>query len=172
MQTLLVSVFVATYVSVKLIAYAIVIPTLPKYRDKLSDRGKKHYDNVLKDRRWKGLLSLVLGLLVGIIVYYSYKRTTTKDSVYQKWANIIFITFWSMFVFYEIMWQNKFLFEESNLSDMIKDGSGLDQQDQKDLEIYADKYREMHLGENIINVVTFGVCIIVTFIVYMSLKKH
>tara|TARA_Y100000114_G_C11692114_1_gene294104 strand:+ start:67 stop:585 length:519 start_codon:yes stop_codon:yes gene_type:complete len=172
MQTLLVSIFVATYVSVKLIAYAIVIPTLPKYRYKLSDRGKKHYDDVLRDRRWKGILSLVLGLLVGIIVYSSYKNTTTKDSVYQKWANIIFITFWSMFVFYEIMWQHKFLFEESNLSGMIKEGNGLDAQDQQDLEIYADKYREMHLAENIINVVTFGLCIIVTFIFYMVLKRH
>ena len=134
MHTLLITIFVATYVSVKLIAYAIVLPSLPKYKDKLSDRGKTHYNKVLE--------------------------------------NIIFVTFWSMFVFYEIMWQDKFLFEDSNLDDMIGTDGKLNSQDVQDLKIYADKYKDMHFAENIINIVTFGICIIVTLSFYFYLKKY
>ena len=168
MHTVLITVFVATYVSVKLIAYTIVLPSLPKYKDKLSERGKKHYENVLENRRWKGLLSIALGLIVGIWLYNLDNHDSNKI---QKWANIIFVTFWSMFVFYEIMWQDKFLFEDSNLDDMIEDDGKLGKQDVEDLKVYADKYKNMHLAENIINIVTFGICIIVTILFYYYLKN-
>ena len=164
--TLLITIFVATYVTIKLIAYAIVIPSLPKYKDKLSKRGVDHHNSVVNDRRWKGLLSIVLGLLVGILIYSVDKETDTK----QFWGNIIFVTFWSMFVFYEIMWQNRFLFEESDLDGMIDNVGKLSKQDVEDLKIYADKYRNMHLAENIINIVTFSLCIIVTTCSYYYLK--
>ena len=48
----------------------------------------------------------------------------------------------------------------------------LSKEDVEDLKIYADKYNNMHLAENIINIVTFGVCIIVTTCFYFYLKKH
>lgn len=169
MHTVLITVFVATYVSVKLIAYAIVLPTLPKYKDKLSQRGQTHHNNVIDNRRWKGLLAIALGLLVGI---WLYSIDNHDDSKIQMWANIIFVTFWSMFVFYEIMWQNKFLFEESDLDEMIDSEGKLSKEDVEDLKIYADKYNNMHLAENIINIVTFVLCIIVTLFFYYYLRKY
>ena len=154
---------------VKLISYAIILPSLPKYKDKLSERGKTHYNNVVDSRRWKGLLAISLGLLIGILLYNAQNHDIHKT---QKWANIIFVTFWSMFVFYEIMWQNKFLFEDSNLDEMIDDDGKLGAKDVEDLRVYADKYRDMHLAENIINIVTFFICIVVTTSFYFYLKKH
>lgn len=169
MHTLLITIFVATYVSVKLISYAIVLPSLPKYKDRLSERGKSHYNNVVDNRRWKGLLSIALGLLVGIWIYSLDHKENSK---LQVWGNIVFVTFWSIFVFYEIMWQNRFLFEESDLDDMIDSEGKLSKEDVEDLKIYADKYNNMHLAENIINIVTFVICIIVTTCFYFYLKKH
>ena len=167
MHTVLITIFVATYVFVKLIAYVIVLSSLPKYKDKLSERGKKHYDQVIYNRRWKGILAIGLGLLVGI---WLYNLDNHDPNLLQRRANIIFVTFWSMFVFYEIMWQDKFLFEDSNLDEMIEDDGKLGKQDVEDLKVYADKYKDMHLAENIINVSTFGTCILVTYYFYNKLK--
>ena len=169
MHTILITVFVATYVCVKLIAYVIVFPSLPKYKNKLSKRGREHYDNVINNRRWKGLLSIALGLIVGI---WLYNLDHHDPNPIQKWSNIIFVTFWSMFVFYEIMWQDKFLFEDSNLDEMIDDDGKLGKEDVEDLKIYADKYKNMHLAENILNIVTFGICIIVTTFFYYKLTLN
>ena len=167
--TLLITIFVAVYVSVKLIAYAVVIPSLPKYKDKLSERGRNHHNSVVNDRRWKGLLSIALGLLVGIWIYNIDDHNTDHR---QFWGNIIFVTFWSMFVFYEIMWQNRFLFEESDIDNMIDDEGKLSKQDVEDLKIYADKYRDMHLAENIINIVTFSLCVVITICFYYYSKQY
>lgn len=169
MHTVLITIFVATYVCVKLLAYAIVLPSLPKYKDKLSKRGKEHYDRVVYNRRWKGLLAIILGIIVGI---WLYNLDNHHPDPVQKWANIIFITFWSMFVFYEIMWQDKFLFEDSNLDEMIEDDGKLGKQDVEDLKVYADKYKDMHFAENIINVVTVGVSVFVTYYFYIKLKDR
>lgn len=169
MHTLLITIFVATYVSIKLIAYTIVLPSLPKYKNKLSVTGKSHYDSVVDNRRWKGLLSIILGLLVGIWIF---SLDHNENSKLQMWGNIIFVTFWSMFVFYNIMWQDRFLFEENNLDDMIDADGKLSKEYVDDLKIYADKYKDMHLAENIINIVTFVICIIVTTSFYFYLKNN
>ena len=68
--------------------------------------------------------------------------------------------------------EDRFLFEESDLDDMIDSEGKLSKEDVEDLKIYADKYRNMHLAENIINIVTFALCIIITTSFYFYLRNH
>ena len=167
MYRTLVIIFVATYVLVKFVAYVLVMPFLPKKSNKLTGEAVKHYKSVVDSRRWKGILSIVIGIIVGVIIYYV---STHEYNQYNRWGNIIFVTFWAMFVSYEIMWQNKFIFESNDLNEMIEDDGKLGPEDTQNLKVYAEMYKQSRYADNLINVVTVGICGISVTAFYFKLK--
>ena len=108
MHITIIFVFAAVYVTLKFFLYMILMPSCRKKElfEKLSDSGKEHYKSVVKDRRYKGMLSIFFGLILGLSVWCLYNnKTYIKTEEYStckhKTKNIsaiLFVTFY-MFIF-------------------------------------------------------------------------
>ena len=167
MHTKVLLVFAATYLFVMIFSYTIAMSsTKNDCLKNLSPDSKTHYDKVKHDRSIKGSLAMGLGLLFGILTYILVKD---KKNAIKQWSIIFIVTFGSMFLLYDIMWQDQFLFEERNLDKMLS--NGLDKNDENDLKCYAEVYRNKRFISNIIKMVSVMVALICA-IIYAELKKQ
>ena len=173
MHITIIFVFAAVYVTLKFFLYMILMPSCRKKElfKKLSNSGKEHYKRVVKDRRYKGMMSIFLGLILGLCVWCLYhSKTYNKLQDYStckhKTKNIsaiLFVTFWSMFIFYEVLGQHRFIFEERLMNNNLKDGY-LSQEEINDLLIYSKIYKNSRYISGIVEVVSVIIAIIVSII--------
>ena len=157
--------FAASYFTLKTLGYMIGMPLsgTRQFVDGLSNTSAEHYENVKNDRRIKGYISILLGLLLGM---YVYKSNSDIKGVQENIVCLsLFAGFFSMSIFYESMWQNKFLFEDKNIEDLFKDNK-CDKSDVKDIKIYAEIYQKHRLVGNIVEVSSICISLIITLIIY------
>ena len=111
--------FASSYFTLKTLASLIVMPLLKSKKDVdgLSTYSKTHYDSVKKDRTIKGCISIVIGLMLGLIMFFILKPYYSNNT-YLCTCIILFVTFFSMQLVYELLWQNKFLFEYNNINSL------------------------------------------------------
>jgi len=144
--------FAGPYFMLKTLGYLIGMPLsgTGQFVKELSKSAKEHYDSVKHDRMIKGWISIGVGLLFGLWVWFS---NTDYNAGGRKSRQVItiFAAFFSMSILYESMWQNRFLFEDKNVEDMFKDGK-CDKSDVKDIKAYAKIYQRQRLVGNIIEV--------------------
>ena len=174
MHITIIFVFAAVYVTLKFFLYMILMPSCRKKElfEKLSDSGKEHYKSVVKDRRYKGMLSIFFGLILGLSVWCLYNnKTYIKTEEYStckhKTKNIsaiLFVTFWSMFIFYEVLGQHRFIFEERLMNNNLKDGY-LSPEEINDLVIYSKIYKNSRYLSGIIEVSSVIIAIITAIII-------
>lgn len=133
--------FVYSYFILKTLANLIVMPSLGSKKDAeqlKTTHAKDHYNDVKHNRRIKGMISILLGIFIGIFVFV-------------KGSNILFSLFtgfFSMNILYEAMWQNRFIFEEKIISTM----DSVDQNESRDLQIYTQIYQKHRFAGNVIEV--------------------
>lgn len=168
MHNQLILCFIASYFTLKTISSLIVMPLLKSKSqyDKLSDTAKGHYKSVKTDRTIKGSISIGLGVLLGLLVHFMNLRTTRL----QKVCIVLFVTFFSMNILYELMWQHKFIFEEKNV-ETIFDTTDDVSEDKEDIITYAKMYKKSRYAMNIIEVSSISISLVCTFILYFYLKK-
>ena len=154
--------FAASYFTLKTLGYLIGMPLAgtKKYKDDLSTTSKDHYDKVKNDRRIKGYISILLGLILGVCIYMKSDELDIKNRISLG----LFAGFFSMSIFYESMWQNKFLFEEKNTEELFKDDTCDENSDMEDIKVYANIYQKHRLIGNIVEVSSICVSIIITLI--------
>tara|TARA_Y100000591_G_scaffold329343_2_gene357710 strand:+ start:1746 stop:2261 length:516 start_codon:yes stop_codon:yes gene_type:complete len=171
MQKKLIICFAASYFTLKTIASMIVMPLLKSKSeiDKLSDNSKSHYHSVKKDRMIKGYLSISIGFLLGFITYMILKPHMKKKRVMCN-CTILFVTFFSMQIFYELMWQNRFIFEYNNINS-LKFEENI-QEVSTDVKTYAKMYKKSRFAMNIIEVSSISISLILTLILYYNLNKY
>jgi len=167
MHNQLILCFIASYFTLKTISSLIVMPLLKSKSqyDKLSDTAKGHYKSVKTDRTIKGSISIGLGVLLGLLVHFMNLRTTRL----QKVCIVLFVTFFSMNILYELMWQHKFIFEEKNVETIFDTDD--DDEDKEDIITYAKMYKKSRYAMNIIEVSSISISLLCTFILYFYLKK-
>lgn len=167
MHNQLILCFIASYFTLKTISSLIVMPLLKSKSqyDKLSDTAKGHYKSVKTDRTIKGSISIGLGVLLGLLVHFMNLRTTRL----QKVCIVLFVTFFSMNILYELMWQHKFIFEEKNVETIFDVDDG--DEDKEDIITYAKMYKKSRYAMNIIEVSSISISLVCTFILYFYLKK-
>ena len=168
MHNQLILCFIASYFTLKTISSLIVMPLLKSKSqyDKLSDTAKGHYKSVKTDRTIKGSISIGLGVLLGLLVHFMNLRTTRL----QKVCIVLFVTFFSMNILYELMWQHKFIFEEKNVETILGTEDDIDE-DKEDIITYAKMYKKSRYAMNIIEVSSISISLVCTFILYFYLKK-
>ena len=168
MHNQLILCFIASYFTLKTISSLIVMPLLKSKSqyDKLSDTAKGHYKSVKTDRTIKGSISIGLGVLLGLLVHFMNLRTTRL----QKVCIILFVTFFSMNILYELMWQHKFIFEEKNVETIFDTDEDVDE-DKEDIITYAKMYKKSRYAMNIIEVSSISISLVCTLILYFYLKK-
>ena len=156
-------VFSSCYVCSRLILYMVLMPlTKKKYLiNQLSEKGKNHYKSVKCDRRKKGILSIICGILLGIISSHFSKNESNKTI---RNSSIIFTTFYSMFIIYEILWQNRFIFEERIMNEYNKDNE-INEEELQDIKLYSQIYTKSRFISNIIECVCVLIAIIASFII-------
>lgn len=157
--------FAASYFTLKTLASLIVMPSLKKDTSELSDDSKKHYSTVKKDRTIKGSISIFVGLLLGILLYFAIRDKFGNNRMMCS-CIVLFTTFFSMQIVYEILWQNKFIFEYNNIND-IDDPVVL----KKDVKSYAKSYKTSRFAMNIIEVSSISISLLLVLIYYIKLKK-
>ena len=167
MHNQLILCFIASYFTLKTISSLIVMPLLKSKSqyNNLSDTAKGHYKSVKTDRTIKGSISIGLGVLLGLLVHFMNLRTTRL----QKVCIVLFVTFFSMNILYELMWQHKFIFEEKNVETIFDVDDGDD--DKEDIITYAKMYKKSRYAMNIIEVSSISISLLCTFILYFYLKK-
>ena len=167
MHNQLILCFIASYFTLKTISSLIVMPLLKSKSqyNNLSDTAKGHYKSVKTDRTIKGSISIGLGVLLGLLVHFMNLRTTRL----QKVCIILFVTFFSMNILYELMWQHKFIFEEKNVETIFKTDEG--DEDKEDIITYAKMYKKSRYAMNIIEVSSISISLVCTLILYFYLKK-
>ena len=168
MHNQLILCFIASYFTLKTISSLIVMPLLKSKSqyDKLSDTAKGHYKSVKTDRTIKGSISIGLGVLLGLLVHFMNLRTTRL----QKVCIVLFVTFFSMNILYELMWQHKFIFEEKNVNTILETDEDIEE-DKEDIITYAKMYKKSRYAMNIIEVSSISISLVCTFILYFYLKK-
>jgi len=168
MHNQLILCFIASYFTLKTISSLIVMPLLKSKSqyDKLSDTAKGHYKSVKTDRTIKGSISIGLGVLLGLLVHFMNLRTTRL----QKVCIILFVTFFSMNILYELMWQHKFIFEEKNVNTILEGNEDVEE-DKEDIITYAKMYKKSRYAMNIIEVSSISISLVCTLILYFYLKK-
>ena len=168
MHNQLILCFIASYFTLKTISSLIVMPLLKSKSqyDKLSGTAKGHYKSVKTDRTIKGSISIGLGVLLGLLVHFMNLRTTRL----QKVCIVLFVTFFSMNILYELMWQHKFIFEEKNVETIFETEDDIDE-DKEDIITYAKMYKKSRYAMNIIEVSSISISLVCTFILYFYLKK-
>ena len=157
--------FAASYFTLKTLASLIVMPSLKKDTSKLTDNSKKHYNTVKKDRMIKGIISIIVGLLIGLLLYFAIRDKFGNNRMMCT-CIVLFTTFFSMQIVYEILWQNKFIFEYNNIID-IEGVNNL----KEDVEIYAKSYKTSRFAMNIIEVSSISLSLLLVLIYYSKLKK-
>ena len=171
MHNQLILCFIASYFTLKTISSLIVMPLLKSKSqyNNLSDTAKGHYKSVKTDRTIKGSISIGLGVLLGLLVHFMKLRTTRL----QKVCIVLFVTFFSMNILYELMWQHKFIFEEKNVETIfnVDDGGEEVNEDKEDIITYAKMYKRSRYAMNIIEVSSISISLLCTFILYFYLKK-
>ena len=168
MHNQLILCFIASYFTLKTISSLIVMPLLKSKSqyNNLSDTAKGHYKSVKTDRTIKGSISIGLGVLLGLLVHFMNLRTTRL----QKVCIILFVTFFSMNILYELMWQHKFIFEEKNVETIFDTDEG-GNEDKEDIITYAKMYKRSRYAMNIIEVSSISISLVCTLILYFYLKK-
>ena len=156
--------FAASYFTLKTLASLTVMPSLKKDVSTLSDDSKKHYDTVKKDRTIKGCISIFVGLLLGLLLYFAIRDNFNNNRMMCA-CIVLFTTFFSMQIVYEILWQNKFIFEYNNINN-LKDDNTLN-----DVKIYAKSYKTSRFAMNIIEVSSISISLLLVLIYYSKLKK-
>ena len=172
MHNQLILCFIASYFTLKTISSLIVMPLLKSKSqyDKLSDTAKGHYKSVKTDRTIKGSISIGLGVLLGLLVHFMNLRTTRL----QKVCIVLFVTFFSMNILYELMWQHKFIFEEKNVETIFNEDEHSSEEvneDKEDIITYAKMYKKSRYAMNIIEVSSISISLVCTLILYFYLKK-
>ena len=157
--------FAASYFTLKTLASLAVMPSLKKNISELSNDSKRHYDTVKKDRTIKGCISIFVGLILGLILYFSI-RDKFRNNRMMCACIVLFTTFFSMQIVYEILWQNKFIFEYNNINE-LKDTNTI----VKDVKIYAKSYKTSRFAMNIIEVSSISISLLLVLIYYTKLKK-
>tara|TARA_A100000164_G_scaffold249379_1_gene221965 strand:- start:418 stop:1008 length:591 start_codon:yes stop_codon:yes gene_type:complete len=161
--------FAASYFTLKTLASLIVMPILKSKKDinKLTSDSKKHYNTVKKDRTLKGCISIVVGFLLGILLIFVLKPHLRTNKL-MCICIILFVTFFSMQIMYELLWQNRFIFEYNNISSVkIKENSGI----MEDIKIYAKLYKNSRFAMNVIEVSSISISLLLVFILYYKLKN-
>lgn len=156
--------FAASYFTLKTLASLIVMPSIKKDTSTLSDNSKKHYNTVKKDRTIKGCISIFVGILLGLLLYFTIRDKFSNNRMMCA-CIVLFTTFFSMQIVYEILWQNKFIFEYNNIND-LEDSDTL-----KDVKIYAKSYKTSRFAMNIIEVSSISISLLLVLIYYSKLKK-
>ena len=136
--------FVYSYFILKTLANLIVMPSLGSKKDAdnlQTTHAKDHYDEVKHNRRIKGMISIFLGIVLGIFIFI--KGSSILFS--------LFTGFFSMNILYEAMWQNRFIFEEKIISTMDSENN-IDQDESRDLQIYTQIYQKHRFAGNVIEV--------------------
>lgn len=158
------------YFTIKTLASLIVMPLLKSKKDidNLTHLSKVHYDSVKKDRMIKGCISILVGLILGITMLVILKPHYSKNKLVCI-CIILFVTFFSMQLVYELLWQNKFIFEYNNINSlkMKEDTDNIF----SDIQIYARMYKDSRLSQNIIEVSSISISLILTLIIYYNIKK-
>ncbi len=153
--------FAASYFTLKTLGYMVGMPLSSNYKkdlDNLSPTSQDHYKDVKNDRRIKGYISIFLGLVLGYLIYHQSTELKMKERISLS----LFVGFFSMSIFYESMWQNKFIFEEKNISKLLDDGCSAS--DVKDIQIYSHVYKNHRFVGNIIEVVSIGISLIIALV--------
>ena len=157
--------FAASYFTLKTLASLIVMPSLKKNTSELSIDSKKHYKTVKKDRTIKGCISIFVGILLGLLLYFAIRDKFGNNRMMCA-CIVLFTTFFSMQIVYEILWQNKFIFEYNNIND-LKDTETVE----KDVKIYAKSYKTSRFAMNVIEVSSISISLLLVLIYYSKLKK-
>lgn len=162
--------FASSYFTLKTIASMIVMPLLKSKKDidQLSDDSRKHYHSVKHDRKIKGSISISVGLLLGFILYMILKPHMKKHRLMCN-CIILFVTFFSMQIVYELLWQNRFIFEYNNINS-LKFKENIDEVS-TDVKTYAKMYKNSRFVMNIIEVSSISLSLLLTLILYYNLRK-
>lgn len=154
--------FVYFYYILKTFACLIVMPIIGSSNDTstLTPKSLEHYRNVRNNRRIKGNLSILLGLMLGIFIYIKLGESV---NIKKRIIFSLFVCFFSMNILYEAMWQDKFIFEEKNIEDLRREGNN-DDEDMNDVLIYSTIYKKHRLAGNIIEVSSIGISLILSLI--------
>ena len=156
--------FAASYFTLKTLASLIVMPSLKKNTSELSIDSKKHYKTVKKDRTIKGCISIFVGILLGLLLYFAIRDKFGNNRMMCA-CIVLFTTFFSMQIVYEILWQNKFIFEYNNINNLE------DIETLNDVKIYAKSYKTSRFAMNIIEVSSISISLLLVLIYYSKLKK-
>ena len=151
--------FVYFYYILKTFTCLIVMPIIGSSNDTstLSPISLEHYKNVKSSRRNKGCISILLGLMLGIFIYI---KLGERVHMKQRIIFSLFVCFFSMTILYEAMWQDKFIFEEKNITELNKSNINCD----TDVQIYSTIYKNHRLAGNIIEVSSIGISLILTLV--------
>ncbi len=161
--------FAASYFTLKTLASLIVMPILKSKKDidKLTSDSKKHYNTVKKDRTLKGCISIVVGFLLGILLIFVLKPHLRTNKL-MCICIILFVTFFSMQIMYELLWQNRFIFEYNNISSVKATHKP---KIMEDIKIYAKLYKNSRFAMNVIEVSSISISLLLVFILYYKLKN-
>jgi hypothetical protein len=159
--------FASSYFTLKTLASLIVMPLLKSKKDidKLTDSSKRHYKSVKRDRTTKGIISILIGFLLGLILLFVLKPHL-QDNGLMCTCIILFVTFFSMQLVYELLWQNRFLFEYNNINSLK-----FNEKVFNDIKIYAKMYKDSRFAMNVIEVSSIGLSLLLVLILYCKLKK-
>jgi hypothetical protein len=161
-------IFISAYFTLKTVGSIAVMPLINtnKEKDSLSEVSKKHYNKVKNNRRIKGTVSMLLSFVIGIIAYFRYGKQLPKDTVFYSLISLVI--FMSMTLLYDAMWQDKFIFEEKNISELNVDG--INENEGSDIVAYSKIYKKHRLAKNIIEVSSIGLAVGLTYL-YNTLNK-
>ena len=137
-----------------------------KYVNKLSNDSKSHYDKVVKIRKIKGCISIVSGVIMSIICHLLLKNESDK---LQKKSLVIFVGVGTIYIIDEILWQDKFIFEEKDIDRMSSDKQ-IYYLEMEDIRNYSLIYKKSRYISNIIELLSLLVSIIITFILIIYKK--
>ena len=143
--------------------YLILMPLSGKnnYIDNMSKEAQDHYNSVKKDRRIKGCASIIISILLGLFINMKLVKKVENK---QRILIVLFVVFGSMSIIYEIMWQDRFIFEERDINRMVKDEK-IDTIEKNDIILYSKIYKKSRLTGNIIEVISVIMTIIFTIII-------
>ena len=168
MKTSYIIYFSSIYLLIKFLLYMIIMPNInkKKYIEQLSKKSKEHYSNVRNNRKNKGIISIITGLILGFITYLLLKdKTNSLELIFST----IFICVGSINIMYEILWQDKFIFEEKDISRITKDNN-IDNEELVDIKNYSLIYKKTRYISNIIELVSVLASLII-FYFLIILKK-
>ena len=161
-------IFMSSYFTIKTLSNLTVMPLINnnKDKDRLTKESKDHYNEVNRNRRIKGTISMLLSIFIGILAYFRIGKKLPKNLLFYSLISLMI--FMSMTLLYEVMWQNKFIFEEKNVKKLEEDGMTVEEQ--KDIVAYSNIYKRHRFANNIVEVVSIGLSILLT-ILYSTLNK-